>query len=66
VYLVRGSDAEGPAGTFDDDFIDLGDLKGNIGAQNYELPEGIDLGEYDTIVIWCVRFGVAFNAANLS
>jgi len=66
VYLVRGSDAEGPAGTFDDDFIDLGDLKGNIGAQNYELPEGVDLGEYDTIVIWCVRFGVAFNAANLS
>lgn len=66
VYLVRGTDAAGPAGTFDDDFIDLGDLKGNIGAQNYELPAGIDIAEYDTVVIWCVRFGVAFNAANLS
>ncbi len=66
VYLVRGVDADGPAGDFDDDFIDLGDLKGNIGAQNYEIPEGIDISEYDTVVIWCVRFGVAFNAANLA
>lgn len=66
VYLVRGTDASGPAGEFDDDFIDLGDLKGNIGAQNYELPVDLDIAEYDTVVIWCVRFGVAFNAANLS
>lgn len=66
VYLVRGVDADGPAGAFDDDFIDLGDLRGNIGAQNYEVPDGVDLSEYDTVVIWCVRFGVAFNAANIS
>lgn len=66
VYLVRGADAEGDAGLFDDDFIDLGDLKGNIGAQNYELSADIDLDEYNTVVIWCVRFGVAFNAANLT
>lgn len=66
VYLSRGVDADSPPGTLDDDFIDLGDLKGNIGSQNYELPEGIDIAEYDTVVIWCVRFGVAFNAANLA
>jgi hypothetical protein len=65
VYLVRGVDADGDAGQFDDDFIDLGDLTGNIGAQNYELDPSIDLDEYDTVVIWCVRFGVAFNAADL-
>ena len=51
---------------FDDDFIDLGDLKGNIGSQNYEIPVGIDLDRYSTVVIWCVRFGVAFGAAELS
>ncbi len=66
VYLVRGVDAAGPASLFDDDFIDLGDLKGNIGAQNYELDPSIDLNEYDTVVIWCVRFSVAFNAADLN
>ncbi len=65
VYLVRGAEADGDPSLFDDDFIDLGDLKGNVGSQNYEVPAGTDLGEYDTLVIWCVRFGVAFNAAPL-
>ena len=64
VYL-SAADPDAPAGEFDDDFIDLGDLKGNIGPQNYEIPEGVDLSRYRTVVIWCVRFGVAFGAAEL-
>ena len=66
VYLVAGSTADGDAGTFDDDFVDLGDLKGNIGPQNYEIPVDVDLDQYSTVVVWCVRFGVAFTAADLS
>ena len=65
VYLVADVTADGDAGTFDDDFVDLGDLKGNIGAQNYEIPVDVDLDRYNTVVIWCVRFGVAFGAADL-
>lgn len=49
-----------------DDYLDLGDLKGNIGDQNYELPAGIDLERYDLVDIWCVRFGVSFGSAALS
>jgi len=41
------------------DFIDLGRLKGNVGNQNYELPD-IDLEKYNSIVLWCKRFGVLF------
>lgn len=64
VYLTRaGADAE--AGALDDDFVDLGDLKGNVGPQNYEIPLDVDLDEYGTVVVWCVRFGVAFTAADL-
>lgn len=66
VYLVRNVTADGPSGEFDDDFVDLGDLKGNIGAQNYEVPADLDVTEYNTVVIWCVRFGVAFAAADMS
>ena len=54
---------------FDDetgDFIDLGDLKGNIGSQNYEIPPDVDLDRYSTVVVWCVRFGVVFTAASLA
>ncbi len=64
VYLVN-SDANADEGTFDDDFIDLGTLKGNIGDQNYDISPEVDLAVYDTVVVWCVRFGSAFTAADL-
>lgn len=65
VYLTT-ADADDDEGLFDDDFVDLGNLKGNIGSQNYELPPDVDLERYDTVVIWCVRFAVAFGAADLA
>ena len=65
VYLSTAS-ADAPAGEFDDDFVDLGDLKGNVGDQNYEIPVGVDLDHYSTVAIWCVRFGVVFGAADLT
>jgi hypothetical protein len=66
VYLTK-ADADAGAGDFaaSGDFVDLGDLKGNIGEQNYEIPPDVDLEEFDTVVVWCVRFGVAFTAADL-
>ena len=66
VYLSAGVSADGDAGLFDDDFISLGDLKGNIGSQNYEILADVDLSKYSTVVVWCVRFGVAFAAADLA
>lgn len=47
----------------DGDFVDLGVLKGNQGNQNYEIPDGVDLEEFQTIAIWCRRFNYTFNAA---
>ena len=64
VYLSN-SDANADGGTFDDDFIDLGVLTGNIGDQNYEIPLDVDLSIYDTVVVWCVRFSTPFTAADL-
>ena len=64
VYL-SAAPPDAPAGDFDDDFVDLGDLKGNVGSQNYEIPAGLDLDRYSTVAIWCVRFGVVFGAADL-
>ena len=49
----------------DGSFVDLGDLKGNIGDQNYEIPTDVDLGVYSSVEIWCVRFGVGFGQAEL-
>jgi hypothetical protein len=65
VYLTT-ADADADGGSFDDDFVDLGNLKGNIGDQNYEIPPDVDLSVYDTVVVWCVRFSTPFTAADLA
>jgi hypothetical protein len=64
VYLSAAS-ATGPGDAFDDRYVDLGDLKGNIGEQNYAIPHGIDLDRYRSVVVWCKRFSVPFGAAAL-
>jgi hypothetical protein len=64
VYVTTNPSA-GDEDAFDDDFVNLGRLKGNQGDQNYELPTGIDLDRFTTVVIWCDRFNSAFGAADL-
>jgi len=66
------SDAEvksGRAGwhVFDDgEHLNLGELKGNKGDQNYRLPRNADLGDYRSVSVWCDRFNVSFGAATLA
>lgn len=63
VYLTRGE----PASDGDvRDFKDLAPLKGNVGDQQYELPKGIDLRRYSTVVIWCIPFTTRIAQAPLS
>jgi hypothetical protein len=64
VYLSNASSSSDPS-TFDDDFVDLGELKGNIGSQNYQLPDGVDLETYRSAVVWCRRFSVGFAVADI-
>lgn len=57
VYITAGGDVHKG--------IQLEKLKGSRGDQNY-LLEGIDLGVYDTVVIYCQPFGVYFGEAQLT
>jgi hypothetical protein len=45
--------------------INLGRLKGNIGNQNYEIPDDADLEEYNNVLIWCKMFSVLFGHTDL-
>jgi len=47
-------------------YDDLGKLKGNVGNQNYDLPEGFDPDGPWTVVIYCEPFHVVFSTAQLS
>ena len=51
---------------YDRDYVDLGALKGNLGNQNYALPDSVDLARYRSAVIWCRQFKVGFAVATLS
>jgi hypothetical protein len=48
------------------DYIDLGQLKGNQGNQNYNIPENVELSQYQSVVIYCVPFHVVFATATLN
>lgn len=47
-------------------FYNIGRLIGNVGDQNYEIPNDVDLSQYKSVVIWCQAFAVPFAAAPLT
>ena len=57
VYLATDKQAS--------DFVSLGKIQHNDGAQEYEIPAGTDLNKYDKVLIWCQAFGVLFGSADL-
>jgi hypothetical protein len=65
VYVVAADDAKDIATVEQAGFIDLGEIKGNVGDQNYTLARDLDLAKYRAVSIWCKRFSVNFGAAAL-
>ena len=50
----------------DQGFVNLGRLKGNIGAQVYAVPAGTEIADYHSVVIYCRAFHVVFSTATLA
>ena len=68
VLLSNAAVVPGKAGwhVFDDEKnLNLGDLKGNKGSQNYVIPRTANLADYRSVSVWCDRFNVSFGAATL-
>lgn len=68
VWITDAPVIEGRDGwhVFDDGrYVDLGDLKGNIGSSNYPIPPDVDVAELSSVTVWCARFAVSFAAAAL-
>ncbi len=62
VYLSTAS-AGSEESLYDDDFLDLGELRSFSGDQTYEVPAGMTLSDYRSVVIWCADFSVGFVVA---
>jgi hypothetical protein len=66
VYLLGAPNAGSRAELETAGYVSLGALKGNVGDQNYTVPQEIDLSRYRAVAVWCRRFGVNFTTASLS
>jgi len=65
VYLAKHLSPTRASDVTDGGYVSLGKLKGNVGNQNYTVPDGVDVSEYNSVVIWCELFGVLFSPASL-
>jgi len=65
VYLVPKANVRTNADVPDTMFVDLGRLRAFKGSQRYEVPAGVDLRKYQSVVIWCETFGVLISPADL-
>jgi len=66
VLLVNAPDPGSHSDLSDAGYIELGKLKGNIGSQNYDIPDNFDLAKAQSVVIYCYPFRVVFSVATLA
>jgi len=57
IYLVNSKNK--------DIYHDLGPIKATKGNVNYQIPESLDLNQYDQVQVYCVPFKKVFSYANL-
>jgi hypothetical protein len=65
VYLVPKASIRISGDVKDAMFVDLGRLRSFEGSQKYEIPAGLDLKAYASVVIWCEQFSVLISPADL-
>jgi hypothetical protein len=65
VILTPHPDPRGRDDVMTSGYVELGKLKGNIGDQNYPIPEGVDVAAHKSVVIYCKPFHVVFSVAML-
>lgn len=66
VYLSPRAEIRRSADVTAAPFVDLGRLRAFEGSQRYALPDGIDLAQYRSVVIWCEEFSVLISPADLA
>jgi hypothetical protein len=65
VYLVPKASIRSSSDLKDVMFVDLGGLRAFKGSQRYSIPAGVDPRDYQSVIIWCERFGVLISPADL-
>jgi hypothetical protein len=66
VYLVPEKEVVASTNVARTMFVDLGRLKAFKGSQNYEIPAGVEVAKFGSVVVWCEQFGVLISPARLA
>lgn len=66
VYLVPEPEVVPSTNVERSMYVDLGRLRAFKGSQNYEVPAGVEIAKFGSVVIWCEKFGVLISPARLS
>jgi electron transfer DM13 len=66
VYLVPEAEVVPSTNVERSMYVDLGRLKAFKGSQNYEVPAGVEIAKFGSVVVWCEKFGVLISPARLS
>ncbi len=66
VYLVPKASIRSSADMKDVMYVDLGRLRAFKGSQRYPIPNGVNLADYPSVIIWCERFSVLISPADLT
>ena len=65
VLLANAANPESHSDLDESGYVELSELKGNVGPQNYEIPSDFDLSNAQSVVIYCNPFRVVFSVATL-
>ena len=65
VYLVPKANIRTSGDLDNQMFVDLGRLRAFQGSQRYEIPAGVNLADFKSVVIWCEQFSVLISPADL-
>lgn len=66
VLVSKAPNPESHSDLADAGYHELGKLKGNVGAQNYDVPDAVALSDIASVVIYCRPFRVVFSVATLA
>ena len=64
MYLVADPDPLFPEDVTGN-FRSIGKLKGNLGDQNYILPQDVDLSQWGSVVAWYLLYSVQFAVSTI-
>ena len=65
IYLVAAENIRQAADFEAAESVSLGKLRAFKGSQKYAVPEGVNLADYPSVVIWCLQFSVLISPADL-